>query len=58
MLVAWLVVKEIQHVAAVQAVSDSENHFDRLLGVGNVLSSSGTNLNIQQWRVGLDDMKH
>ena len=54
MLVAWLVVKEIQHVAAVQAVSDSENHFDRLLGVGNVLSPSGTNLNIQQWRVGLE----
>ena len=54
MLVAWLVVKEIQHGAAVQAVSDSENHFDRLLGVGNVLSPSGTNLNIQQWRVGLE----
>ena len=54
MLVAWLVVKKIQHVAAVQAVSDS----DRLLGAGNVLSPSGTDLNIQQWRVGLDDMKH
>ena len=43
----------IQLVAAVQleAVSDSKNYFDRVLGVGNIMSPSGKNLNIRRHHI-------